>query len=369
MYILATGDVVITGIIDVSGESTTNTTLTSPGKGGPGGYDGGYGGASGLPGGKGLGPGAGGGGPSASYRYAGGGGYGSPGGSVGANYGAGGPAYGNARLVPLIGGSGGGGMSGSTTTSGYGGGGGGGAILIASSTSITVTGSITANGGNGYSIAGGGSGGAIRLMANTISGNGTISAKGGSLSAAYHGGQGFIRLEAYTNNRSAGTEPPYSYGQPGSVFVANIPSLSITSVAGVSVPASPTGSYAQPDMFLPGTTVNPVTVTLSAANIPVGTTVTVSVVPQYGAAADTTAALSGSDASSTASANVNLSTQYSNVIMAQTTFTLLASIQYENEKIKKVRVATRLGGASETIYITESGREIPAAELIAKLMK
>lgn len=370
VYILATGDVVIAGTIKVEGASTvsSNPVSTAPGAGGPGGYDGGYGGGVNTLGGKGMGPGGGGGGPSTSYRYGGGGGFGTAGGTAGANYGASGPAYGNASLVPLIGGSGGGGGAGWTSSAEYGGGGGGGAILIASSTSITVTGSISANGGNGYNYAGGGSGGAIRLIANTISGTGNISARGGNLGSGTVGGQGRIRLEASTNNFTPGTDPVYTYGQPGSAFLANAPVLRITSLAGVSVPAYPTGSYAQPDVLLPNTTTNPVTVNLSASYIPVGTSVAVSVIPQYGSTSSVNASLSGTTESSTASASVTLSTSYSNVIMAQATFTLLASLYWDGEKIEKVRVAATMGKESETVYITESGKEIKA-ELVAGLMR
>jgi len=370
VYILATGDVTIAGNIQVDGQSVvySNPVVTTPGTGGPGGYDGGYGGTTTLAGGKGLGPGGGGGGPNSTYSTGGGGGFGTAGGSQGANYGAGGATYGSARLIPLIGGSGGGGQAGSTAASGYGGAGGGGAILIASSTNINVTGSITANGGNGYGYSGGGSGGAIRLIANTITGTGVISAKGGSLSANCKGGQGRIRVEAFTNTYTPGTDPAYTFGQPGSVFPANVPALSMTSIAGVTVPANPTGSYATPDLLLPNTTTNPVTVNIAASNIPVGTTVAVTVTPQLGSSSSVNTTLTGTNSSSTASANVTLSTQYSNVITAQATFTLLASLYYENEKIDKVRVATRLDGESEAVYITESGREIPAALVLAKVM-
>lgn len=375
VYILAQGNVTIAGTISVSGTSATNSTV--PAKGGPGGYDGGYGGATNSPGGKGLGPGGGGGGPSSSYPHGGGGGFGTAGGSQGANYGASGPAYGNASIAPLIGGSGGGGGAGFTSSPGHGGGGGGGAILIASSGTITINGSIIASGGNGYTFdgwgstySGGGSGGAIRLVANAISGSGIISAIGGSLVRSNKGGQGRIRIETYTNNFVPGTDPPYTYGQPGSVFAANEPSLWITSIAGVNVPASPTGSYSQPDIMLPSTTTNPVTVNVSAAYIPVGTTVTVSVIPQYGSSSSVNTTLSGTEASSSGSVGVNLSTQYSNVVMAQATYTIQTAMFYDGEKIEKVRVAATMGKESETVYITESGREIPAKELkLAGLVK
>ena len=74
--------------------------------------------------------------------------------------------------------------------------------------------------------------------------------------------------------------------------------------------------------------------------------------------------LSGTDASSTGSANVDLSTQYSNVIMAQATYTLQEAMYYDGEKIDKVRIAATIGKQPETVYITESGKEIRAKELV-----
>lgn len=361
VYIFATGDVTIAGTINVSGG---NSNGTLPGIGGPGGFNGGYGGGINSNGGDGLGPGRGAAGLT-TCSSAGGGGYATAGGRW-PSCGVGGSVYGNARLIPLIGGSGGGGAAGAGHHARAGGGGGGGAILIASSGTITITGAILADGGHGHWCdgSGGGSGGGIRLIANTISGNGLISAIGGLYTCSERGGEGRIRLEAYTINRTAGTNPPYTFGLPGSVFPANAPILRITSIAGASVPANPTGSYSQPDIMLPSTTTNPVTVNISASNIPVGTTVTVSVIPQYGSSTNVNATLSGTLASSTASASVNLSTQYSNIITAHTTYPLQTAMYYEGEKIDKVRVASTMGGESEAVYISESGREIKAEELI-----
>jgi hypothetical protein len=150
---------------------------------------------------------------------------------------------------------------------------------------------------------------------------------------------------------------------PGNVFVSSSPSLSITSIGGANAPAAPTGSYNQPDITLPNTTVNPVAVNISATNVPDGTTVTVWVIPQYGTASSVNTILSGS----AATANVNLSTSYSNVVTAQATFTVVG-IYYNGEEIDKVRVATKFGGKSETTYITKSGKEIKG-ELVAALSK
>ncbi len=384
VYLLATGDVTISGTISINGVSGNQIY---PGKGGPGGFDGGLGGTLNVDGGKGLGPGGGYPGRSNSGSTyggsAGGGGYGSSGGGSNNDSSAlGGSTYGNTNISPVIGGSGGGG-GGGRGSSGGGGGGGGGAIVIASSGAITVSGSITANGGNGAGTTaaggwssggggGGGSGGAIKLMADRISGEGTISASGGGGGATSGvsiiggaGGSGRIRFEANTVSRSAGTTPAYSYSYPTTVFVANIPTLSITSVGGAAVPSAPSGLYGSPDVTLPSTTTNPVSITVTASNIPVGTTVTISSVPEYGSPASATGFLSGTTASSSTTAQLTLSTQYPCILTATATFTIQTAMYYQGEKIEKVAVASAIGKGTEVTYITETGKRVKAEELIA----
>lgn len=367
VFLLATGAVSIVGTIDVSG---SDGGVNEIGKGGPGGFDGGYGGAASISGGNGMGPGR---GEPGEYPSGngGGGGFGASGNNgKGVNPGNGGMAYGNARLLPLIGGSGGGGAGGSSTAIGWPGGGGGGAIVIASSTAITVTGAIMANGGmtyrNDYARYGGGGSGGIKLVSNTVSGNGNLTAAGGSGSLSEGdggmGGAGIIRIEATINNRTAATNPPYSFGAPRGVFVPIMPTLKITSVGGSAVPLNPTGNYNQPDIILSSTfNSNPsVTVNVSAQNIPLPSNVTVTALPQYGAVSTDntrTVVLAGTQQSSAASASVKLSTAYSNVITAQVTFAVTA-MNYDDEEIEKIRLAATLGGDTETVYITKSGREI-----------
>ncbi|MBM4136379.1 MAG: hypothetical protein FJ241_06035 [Nitrospira sp.] len=388
VYVLATGDVIIDGTINVNGSGGNGLY---PGTGGPGGFNGGLGGTFNLIGGKGLGHG--GGNPGsvstdpATYASGagGGGGFGSNGSDgYGSDFGPGGTGggtYGNTKIMPAIGGSGGGGGAGSGyplyPDQGGGGGGGGGAIIIASSGTITVNGSITANGGNGaygfqFSGGGGGSGGAIKLIANTITGYGTILATGpiggGGGNQGGAGGNGRICLEANTITGTFSTNPPYTYGYPGTVFVTNPPTLKITSVGGINIPENPSGTYGSPDVTLPSSTTNPVTVNISATNIPVGTIVTVTSNPEYGTSTNATGALSGTNESSTASAQINLSTEYQCILTATATFTIQHAMYWDGEKIEKVRVATKMGGRSEAVYITKSGKEI-RAELMAGLMK
>lgn len=135
---LATGDVLITGTINLDGSPGTGYASSGPtvyagGLGGPGGFQGGQSGARGTSNNApsaGQGPG-GGDGSTSTATFGAGGTYGAP------NF---------ISLVPLFGGSGGGGYYGNTSTSGISGGGGGGALVIASSTKITVNGAVVARG-------------------------------------------------------------------------------------------------------------------------------------------------------------------------------------------------------------------------------
>lgn len=174
--LLATGDVVISGIIDLNGG---NGTALRGGFGGPGGFAGGYPGRADLPPSSGSGPG---GGPTnlnssgvrhAVFAFR----------PINAQEDLAQP-YGNALLLPLIGGSGGGG-----SPSDGGGGGGGGAVLIASSTLIRVEGQILAEGGyNGTgSVRSVGSGGAIRLVAPKVMGTAGSALSVRSSTGDYHG--------------------------------------------------------------------------------------------------------------------------------------------------------------------------------------
>jgi hypothetical protein len=136
---LASGNVTIAGVINVNGANgdfKPGPNSSPGGIGGPGGFNGGEGGIGGstpFPGSGGRGPG--GGSPGLGAQA-----------PTSATYGA---SASFVSLMPLFGGSGGGGGSSFTSGNGGGGGGGGGAILIASSGTITLNGSVTANGGSG----------------------------------------------------------------------------------------------------------------------------------------------------------------------------------------------------------------------------
>ena len=294
VFILATTNVTIKGTIDVAGAGGAGSPLLDGGLGGPGGFGGG---TRGAVTGNGLGPGAG----LRHSDYGGNAGFAVP----ATGFGAGG-AYGTLDVVPFIGGSGGGAKSDRS------GAGGGGALLIASSTTIDVQGTIDASGGsNSNPLCGGGagSGGAIRLIANTLQGEGAIKAPGGggpcgSASVSY----GRIRLEACSNHRVSVSDPPFTFGPPGVVFLSTNPTINVTAIAGESVTWPPAGSLTDPDVYLPTTFTNPATISVTASNVPVDTVFKVIVTPAYGTNIVATNSLSGAYAASTGSVSMNVYT-------------------------------------------------------------
>ena len=179
-----------------------------------------------------------------------------------------------------------------------------------------------------------------------------------------------MRVEAFTNTLSVnlGTSSVgvLSTGAPTSVTLPSAPSLRIASVGGVSAPATPVGSFTVADVVLPPTTTNPVTVAIEAANIPVGTAVTVSVKGLYGPGNSTASALAGTLAASTANASVTIPTDEPSIVSASASFVLTAAsgsgpVFVHGEEVERVRVTATPGGASSVAYVTQSGREVPVS--------
>lgn len=241
LAILATGDIIVRGVIEVNGRNGQNG-LNDPRRGGDGGPGGGGGGGgadgnsaapaaggdgappgfpaspgqgAGTPAGNGGGNGGGVGGAFGCGTAGGGGGFAGAGGNGGGDLGPGtggngGPAGSSGSLFQ--GGTGGGGGSTCGGGSGGGGGGGGGVLLlqVATGRTIQIDGSLRANGGRGgdgfasTGAGGGGSGGRIRIVApsGTIIVNDTISAAGGDGGngdfgpTGGGGGGGVIELDA-----------------------------------------------------------------------------------------------------------------------------------------------------------------------------
>jgi hypothetical protein len=290
---LVQSNCVINGSIIVSGQ---NTSGGIGGVGGPGGWAGGSGGSNPT-----GGQGPGGGGPSSTWG--GGGSYGSQGSTGQEQGGYPGSIYGNPFLLPLVGGSGGGGAGGG------GGGGGGGAILIASSATIQMNGVLHANGGySTWNNGNVGSGGGIRIVAVTFTGQGEIDASSPNFFWGV-GGAGRIRIDAYQSTFGGSLIGVLSQGfQP-----VIIPSqgqgvqLSIASIGGVPVSASPSGQPVPPDATIPGQQSDPIPVVVNCANLPLNTAVTVTIRPANGSTVSAVGYnTTGTQASSMATVSLNM---------------------------------------------------------------
>jgi hypothetical protein len=387
--ILATGNVTITGSIVVDGDPGLSTGMG--GKGGPGGGGGGAGGLmiDNFAGITGDGRGGGGGGGTnitgtTNWGGGGGGGYGLAGsngasnGNSNALIGQGGPAYGTSSLLPLLGGSGGGGGAASSSNNrGGAGGGGGGAILIASSGTLTLSGTISARGGNGVTInvgggGGAGAGGAIRLIANTLVGTGSLDVRGGTAgsivftgSPGGSGGRGFLRAETYdysTFNPNTNSTP-INITLPNPVSVPANPMLRISTIAGVTVPVNAKGSLqGAPDVVLPGALANPVEIQIEAANVPVDQVVQVTITPPNGTRTTyQSTALTGTNSTSTATASISLPAGMSVITVTLTVNLQTAKMQplfIDGERINRIEIAANLGGQSETFYVTAAGKRL-----------
>ncbi len=389
VVMLATGNVTISGVIDLNGGWGYDTGAQGsgnigddglPGAAPGGGYSGGVGGrVGGFPGGAGQGPGGGGAGINAQGYGAGGGASHSTQGQC--TYGTTtaitvcAPIYGSSTLLPLIGGSGGGGGLGGANFSGSGGGAGGGAILIAASGTVNLAGTISALGGAGGGISGtgaglrggAGSGGAVRIVATNITGAGLINAYSNSAGSP-GGGTGRVRLESETYTRTGSSNPAHTFGPPGQVFIAGAPSLAITSVAGTNAPAAPTGNA---DITLPASTVNPVTVTFTTTGIPVGNTVKLTVTSAYGPPVTAVSpAITGTTASGSASVSVSLPSGPS-TLLAQTSYTITVAmgqaLSYfaQGEQVERIAVSSAPGQSVRYSLVTVSGKEfeVPLARL------
>jgi hypothetical protein len=257
VYLLAQGDVTIAGTIDVSGNAGNSVI---GGNGGPGGFAGGNPPVSAQAGGDGHGPGAGLAGTDTPTNFVGSASYGTMPFGVSNKHGV---VYGNALLIPMVGGSGGGGMQGT------GGSGGGGAILVASNSSISLSGSVVARGPSvvSSSYGGLGSGGAVRLLSSAVSGSGNVDVRG-AINTLYtskpSGGFGRIRVDCL-NYRSLSLtySGATSVGANMMVFPPNNPRLDITQAAGNDIAI---GTSSAVNFILPQGNSPSQTVTVQASN-------------------------------------------------------------------------------------------------------
>ncbi len=372
----------VAGAVAISGMNLADRNATI---GGPGGYGGGRGplGAGAEMPEAGQGPGGG----RVSSELLGGGNasFGTAGEAMGSQSAAG-DTYGNDFLLPLIGGSGGAGgrfLFEAGHPYAAGGAGGGGAILLVASGEITISGSITATGGSttqNFSGGGAGSGGAIRLVGTSLRGTGYLNTSGGTCWPPYpywpnDAGQGRIRIEAFSDNFTGGCTGVVTRGMQNVLFLpSNVtPHLSITQVAGISIPVTPSGSVTSPDVILPGELTGPMTVVVHAENIPINTPITVDVKPYSGASVSGTAQNIGTLDSSTATVSLDIPRGGGSITARAVTAVNPGksgdgqpqSVSYrdtglttDGERFKTAEVSTTLGGPNQVVFVTESGKRV-----------
>ena len=184
--------------------------------------------------------------------------------------------------------------------------------------SISGAGSIKANGGafsgSGQYYGGPGAGGGIRLVSPAVSLTGSLNASagasnpcGGSTAAA----AGVVRIEAFSIG-SINASGNYYTATPYGLYLssAGVPFVNVTTVGGVPVAPSPSGTFTVPDV-----TVNsnlPLSVAIQASNVPVGTVVTLTIFSENGPDQILQSTpLAGTLASSAATASVTLPSGFS----------------------------------------------------------
>jgi hypothetical protein len=233
--------------------------------------------------------------------------------------------------------------------------------LIASSSEIIFqNGYILAHAGDHWCCQRGGSGGSIRLIANKISGPAQINVNGSS----YGGSVGFFRVEAFDQTQFLPSYQDYSQGLPGPVILPNLPTLTISSVGGVNAPANPAAAFrANPDIIVPTSVSNPVTVNIQATNIPVGTVVQIMQTSDVNERTIINSSpLAGTNASSTATATVTLPTTGMCILNASATLNALTAfgypVHYDGERVDKVEIAANDDKSSGVFLVTVSGKRV-----------
>ena len=179
---------------------------------------------------------------------------------------------------------------------------------------------------------GGGAGGSIKLMANTIAGNGSIATVGGSGGIGYgssrggNGSVGIIRLEAWVFSFTGSSDPVYSSAYyPTFVRPANMPGLVISSIGGMNVPPKRQQASLIRLIFIFLTVHRVRTVVVAATNIPANTAVTVKALRQWAACQRLRNIERRTNASSSASVQINLPVGYPSQLIVSSSFTITAS--------------------------------------------
>jgi hypothetical protein len=153
------------------------------------------------------------------------------------------------------------------------------------------------------------------LVAPAVSISGALNAGAGALNPCQidqGNPTGVVRVEAFTIGALNITGGTLFTATPFGLFLSTsgVPSVRVISVGGNPVAASPTGTFTVPDVSVNSN--SPLTVAIQAANVPVGTVVTLVILSENGPdQIIPSTALAGTLASSTATASVTLAPGFS----------------------------------------------------------
>jgi hypothetical protein len=153
--------------------------------------------------------------------------------------------------------------------------------------------------------------------------------------------------------------------------MSNMPSLTISSVAGIAAPLSPTGIG---DITLPLGSPSTAQVMITTTNVPPGSTVQLTVSPERGAPVTTTSSpLTGTQASATATANIDIPIGNS-TLLATASYTVTVamgealSVYAQGERVERIELSASMGGTSTTRLVTVSGKQFNAPALALTML-
>ena len=228
----------------------------------------------------------------------------------------------------------------------------------------------------------GGSGGAIRIIASEVLGGSRLDASGGTAANSSNGvnggngAQGVIRIETFNLNRAFNFVDGRAFQSlPGLIDTSgtDLPTLRISKIGGADVPLAPSSNTAMPALTIPSGVANPVPIEVTATNVTPGQTAMIRINYEGNGGEiieATTAALAGTNALSTAVANVNLAGGVGTMaaimqtppfvpapIVSAPSFMDNMQLTIDGETVTKIETVSVAGAdGTEIVYLTDTGK-------------
>jgi hypothetical protein len=186
-----------------------------------------------------------------------------------------------------------------------------------------------------------------------------------------------VRLEAPSGSLTftGSSNPAAVLSSINPVVVSNTPpQLTIVSIGGHAVPSYAGSRFDTVDLLLPNQLTDPINVVVQANNIPLGTQVNVRAVNGSPQATYTPGTLSGTFASSTATATMsNLNRTGVTYLLATATFDPPSQSMQFNQKganqVSKVRVEATPGAKPKYVFLRSNGSVIETVKLSPQFLQ